>query len=186
MTKKWLVRYSEIFLKSDPVRRQWECVLINNIREIIPDLKIKSERGRIWITGDLDPEKLRHVFGIVSFSEIEHVPRDVPLETAVIEYSRAHGIPEAKTFALRIKRVGKHNFSSNDKAIELGDVVRKAFPHIRVNLAVPDVEIHVEIRQDECYLYDTVIKGAGGLPLGSKGRSLHLSREVSIPRSRRG
>ncbi len=174
MTKKWLVRYSEIFLKSDPVRRQWECVLINNIREIIPDLKIKSERGRIWITGDLDPEKLRHVFGIVSFSEIEHVPRDVPLETAVIEYSRAHGIPEAKTFALRIKRVGKHNFSSNDKAIELGDVVRKAFPHIRVNLAAPDVEIHVEIRQDECYLYDTVIKGAGGLPLGVEGTLVAL------------
>ncbi|MFZ0005927.1 tRNA uracil 4-sulfurtransferase ThiI [Methanoregula sp.] len=174
MAKKWLVRYSEIFLKSDPVRRQWERVLINNIRQLIPDLKIKSERGRIWITGNLDPEKLRHVFGIVSFSEVEHVPHDLPLETALIEYCRTHGLPGAKTFALRIKRVGKHSFSSNDKAIELGDVVRKAFPHLKVNLAVPDVEIHIEIRQDECYLYDKVIKGSGGLPLGVEGTLVAL------------
>ena len=147
---------------------------MNNIRQVMPDLKIKSERGRIWLTGDVDPEKLRHVFGIVSFSEVEHVPHGVPLETALIEYGRAHGLPAAKTFALKIKRVGKHSFSSNDKAIELGDVVRKAFPHPKVNLATPDVEIHVEIRQDECYLYDTVIKGAGGLPLGVEGTLVAL------------
>ncbi len=119
MTKKWLVRYSEIFLKSDPVRRQWERVLMNNIRLLMPDLKIQSERGRIWLTGEVDPEKLRRVFGIVSFSEVEHVPHDIPLETALIEYGRAHGLPVAKTFALKIKRVGRHSFSSNDKAIEL-------------------------------------------------------------------
>jgi thiamine biosynthesis protein ThiI len=102
------------------------------------------------------------------------VPHDVPLETALIEYGRTHGLSTAKTFALRIKRVGKHDFSSNDKAIELGDVVRKAFPHLKVNLAAPDVEIHVEIRQDECYLYDTVIKGVGGLPLGVEGTLVAL------------
>jgi thiamine biosynthesis protein ThiI len=174
MTTQWLVRYSEIFLKSDPVRRQWERTLMNNIRQVMPDLKIRSERGRIWLEGDVDPKLLNHIFGIVSFSEVEHVPHDVSLETALVEYGRAHGLPRAKTFALRIKRVGKHSFSSNDKAIELGDLVRKEFPHLKVNLAAPDVEIHVEIRQDECYLYDTVIKGAGGLPLGVEGTLVAL------------
>ena len=159
---------------------------MNNIRQVMPDLKIKSERGRISLTGDVDPEKLRHVFGIVSFSEVEHVPHGVPLETALIEYGRAHGLPAAKTFALKIKRVGKHSFSSNDKAIELGDVVRKAFPHPKVNLATPDVEIHVEIRQDECYLYDTVIKGAGGLPLGVEGTLVALVSGGIDFRSRHG
>ncbi|HVP97006.1 tRNA uracil 4-sulfurtransferase ThiI [Methanoregula sp.] len=174
MTTKWLVRYSEIFLKSDPVRRHWERVLINNIREQQPGVKIRSERGRIWLTGTVDPVKLQHVFGIVSFSPVEHVARDAALEDAVIEYGRAHGLAAAKTFALRIRRVGRHDFSSNDKAIELGDVVRRAFPHLKVNLATPEVEIHVEIRQDECYLYDTVIKGAGGLPLGVEGTLVAL------------
>ena len=174
MTKKWLVRYSEIFLKSDPVRRQWERVLMNNIRLLMPDLKIQSERGRIWLNGDVQPDLLKNIFGIVSFSEVEHVPHEESLEDALIEYCRAHGIVQAKTFALRIKRVGKHGFSSNDKAIELGDLVRRAFPHLKVNLAAPDKEIHVEIRQDECYLYDTVIKGVGGLPLGVEGTLVAL------------
>ncbi|HNX18618.1 MAG TPA: tRNA uracil 4-sulfurtransferase ThiI [Methanoregula sp.] len=174
MTKKWLVRYSEIFLKSDPVRRQWERVLINNIRQVMPELKIQSERGRIWLTGDVQPELLKNVFGIVSFSEVEHIPHEESLEDALIGYCRVHGIESAKTFALRIKRVGKHSFSSNDKAIELGDIVRKAFPHIKVNLATPDMEIHVEIRQNECYMYDTVIKGIGGIPLGVEGTLVAL------------
>jgi tRNA uracil 4-sulfurtransferase len=174
MTTQWLVRYSEIFLKSDPVRRRWEQTLMNNIRQVQPSVKIKSERGRIWLTGTVEPEKLRRVFGIVSFSEVEHVPRDVTLESAVVEYGRNHGLPSAKSFALKIRRVGKHDFSSNDKAIELGNVVRAAFPHLKVNLATPDVEIHVEIRQDECYLYESVIKGAGGLPLGVEGTLVAL------------
>ncbi len=120
------------------------------------------------------PKTAENVFGIVSFSEVEHVPHEESLETALIEYGRTHGLTTAKTFALRIKRVGKHDFSSNDKAIELGDLVRKAFPHLKVNLAAPDAEIHVEIRQDECYLYDTVIKGVGGLPLGVEGTLVAL------------
>ena len=81
--------------------------------------------------------KTRHVFGIVSFSEVEHVPQGGTVQTALIEYGRTHGLTTAKTFALRIKRVGKHDFSSNDKAIKLGDFVRKAFPHLKVNLAAP-------------------------------------------------
>ncbi len=43
-----------------------------------------------------------------------------------------------------------------------------------MNLAAPDVEIHVEIRQDECYLYDTVTKAVGGLPVGVEGTLVAL------------
>jgi len=70
--------------------------------------------------------------------------------------------------------VGKHDFSSNDKAIEYGDLIRKAFPHLKVNLAMPDMEIHVEIRANEAYLYDNVTKAVGGLPLGVEGTLVAL------------
>jgi len=53
MKKQWLVRYSEIFLKSDPVRRQWENALIANIREVMPGIHVRNERGRIWLDGRL-------------------------------------------------------------------------------------------------------------------------------------
>ena len=73
MKKQWLVRYSEIFLKSDPVRRQWENVLIANILEVMPGIHVRNERGRIWLDGDVKPELLKNIFGIVSFSEVEHI-----------------------------------------------------------------------------------------------------------------
>ena len=173
MKNQWLVRYSEIFLKSDPVRRQWENTLIANIREVMPGTHIRNERGRIWLDGDVKPDLLKNIFGVVSFSEVEHIRLD-EIETHLPDYCRRHGIGKAKTFALRVKRVGNHLFSSNDKAIEYGDLLRKEFPHLKVNLAHPDKEIHIEIRADEVYLYDTVIKAVGGLPLGVEGTLVAL------------
>jgi len=173
MKKQWLVRYSEIFLKSDPVRRRWEQVLIRNIREMMPGIHVRDERGRIWLDGDVKPDLLKNVFGIVSFSEVEHIRLD-EIEACLPDYCRRHGISEAKTFALKIRRVGNHAFSSNDKAIEYGNLIRREFPHIKVNLARPEKEIHIEIRGDEAYLYDTVTKGAGGLPLGVEGTLVSL------------
>jgi thiamine biosynthesis protein ThiI len=43
-----------------------------------------------------------------------------------------------------------------------------------VNPASPDKEIHIEIRANEVYLYDTVIKAVGGLPLGVEGTLVAL------------
>jgi len=173
MKNQWLVRYSEIFLKSDPVRRQWENALIANIREVMPEIHVRNERGRIWLDGDVKPDLLKNIFGIVSFSEVEHIRLD-EIGTQLPGYCRRHGIGKAKTFAIRVKRVGKHPFSSNDKAIEYGNLLRNEFPHLKVNLAHPDTEIHIEIRANEAYLYDTVIKAAGGLPLGVEGTLVAL------------
>ncbi|MDO9036691.1 MAG: tRNA uracil 4-sulfurtransferase ThiI [Methanoregula sp.] len=173
MKKQWLVRYSEIFLKSDPVRRQWENVLIANILEVMPGIHVRNERGRIWLDGDVKPDLLKKVFGIVSFSEVEHIKLD-EIESSLPDYCRRHGIDKAKTFAIKMKRVGTHAFSSNDKAIEYGNLLRSEFPHLKVNLANPDKEIHIEIRADEAYLYDNVTKAVGGLPLGVEGTLVAL------------
>jgi tRNA uracil 4-sulfurtransferase len=173
MKKQWLVRYSEIFLKSDPVRRQWENTLIANIREVMPKIHVRNERGRIWLDGDVKPDLLKNIFGIVSFSEVEHIRLD-EIEATLPDYCRRHGIGNAKTFAIKMKRVGKHEFSSNDKAIEYGNLIRSEFPHLKVNLATPDKEIHIEIREKEAYLYDNVTKAVGGLPLGVEGTLVAL------------
>jgi thiamine biosynthesis protein ThiI len=173
MKKQWLIRYSEIFLKSDPVRRRWENVLIKNIKEMMPDVHVRNERGRIWLDGDVKPDRLKNIFGIVSFSETEHIQLE-ELEGFLPEYCRRHDIEKAKTFAIRMKRVGTHTFSSNDKAIEYGNLIRNTFPHLKVNLAHPDKEIHIEIRANEVYLYDTVIQAVGGLPLGVEGTLVAL------------
>ena len=148
-------------------------MLIANIIEVMPGIHVRNERGRIWLDGVVKPELLKNIFGIVSFSEVEHITlREI--EGYLPDYCRRHGLKEAKTFAVRVRRVGRHGFSSNDKAIEYGDLLRHEFPNLKVNLATPDKEIHIEIRADEAYLYDNVTKAVGGLPLGVEGTLVAL------------
>jgi thiamine biosynthesis protein ThiI len=173
MTDLWLVRYSEIFLKSDPVRREWEKALTRNIRDVLPGCLIRSERGRIWVEGPVDRERLRRVFGIVSFSPVTRCTLGNLNET-LLDLCRKRGVEGLRTFGIRMRRVGTHPFTSQEKAVELGNLVRGEFPHLEVDLKHPDLELHVEIREDDCYLYTEVIQGAGGLPLGVEGSLVAL------------
>jgi len=169
----WLVRYSEVFLKSEPVRRRWEKILIRNIKRVLPAAVPLRERGRIWLAGDVDPEALRNVFGIVSFSLCDVVPLD-DLPGEFLGFCERRSIGEAATFALRVRRVGKHPFTSRDIAERLGDLVRAEYPHLRVDLDDPEREIFVEIRDGACYLFDRTIPAAGGIPLGVEGTLVAL------------
>ncbi len=173
MTDLWLVRYSEIFLKSDPVRREWEKALTRNIRDVLPGCRIRSERGRIWVEGPVDRERLRRVFGIVSFSPVTRCSMG-NLNESLLDLCRKRGVEGLRTFGIRMRRVGTHPFTSQEKAVELGNLVRGEFPHLEVDLDRPDLELHVEIREDDCYLYTEVIQGAGGLPLGVEGSLVAL------------
>jgi tRNA uracil 4-sulfurtransferase len=173
MTDLWLVRYSEIFLKSDPVRREWEKALTRNIRDVLPGCRIRSERGRIWVEGPVDRERLRRVFGIVSFSPVTRCSMG-NLKESLLDLCRKRGVESLRTFGIRMRRVGIHPFTSQEKAVELGNVVRGEFPHLEVDLDRPDLELHVEIREEDCYLYTEVIQGAGGLPLGVEGSLVAL------------
>ncbi|MDD3858414.1 MAG: THUMP domain-containing protein, partial [Methanoculleus sp.] len=169
----WLVRYSEIFLKSEPVRREWERTLIRGIERVLPGAKAWRERGRIWLAGDVDPEVLRNIFGIVSFSLCDVVPLD-DLPGGLLAFCDGHGIGDAVTFALRIRRIGKHSFTSRDLAERLGDLVRSEYPHIRVDLDHPEREIFVEVRDGTSYLFDRKIPAAGGIPPGVEGTLVAL------------
>ena len=173
MTELWLVRYSEIFLKSDPVRREWEKALTGNIREVLPGCRVRTERGRIWVEGPVDREKLRRVFGIVSFSPVKRCDLG-DLHENLLDLCRRNGVNHLRTFGIRMRRVGTHPFTSQEKAVELGNLVRGEFPHLEVDLDHPDLELHVEIREGDCYLFTEVIQGAGGLPPGVEGSLVAL------------
>ena len=168
----YLIRYSEIFLKSEFVRRKWEDTLIKNIKRVV-DCKVKRERGRIWIEADESAEnKLKKIFGIVSFSPCYHCKLE-ELNDFVVEFCKER-LKDVKTFAVRVKRVGEHDFTSQDKERELGALILKHFPHLKVNLTNPDKTIYVEIRGDDCYVFDEIISGVGGIPLGVEGKIISL------------
>lgn len=177
INEMFLIRYSEIALKSPPVRRRWEDVLVSNIQKALPGCRVRKSWGRIWLEGpvdqEVDQEKLRRVFGIVSFSEVEHCPLQ-DLGTFILDFCRRIGLEKAGSFALRLRRVGEHPFSSQEKTVELADSILERYPQLKVNLKNPEAAVYVEIRDQDCYLYKEVIKGAGGLPLGVEGKLVVL------------
>lgn len=169
----WMVRYSEVFLKSDPVRRRWERAIVNSIKRVLPNTVVRDERGRIWVEGEVDPEILRKVFGIFSFSLCDIISLNL-LSEGLLSFCENHNISDVNSFALRIRRIGEHPFTSKDVAEKCGDIVRNHYPHLKVDLSNPDKEIHIEIRDDTCFIFDMVERGVGGIPSGVEGTLVAL------------
>jgi thiamine biosynthesis protein ThiI len=76
------------------------------------------------------------------------------------------------TFAIRPRRSGV-SISSEQIGRVVGDAVRTATGS-SVDLDEPDLEIFVEARKDRAFIFTEVVKGVGGLPLGSQGKMLVL------------
>ncbi len=169
----YLIRYGELSLKSERVRRRWEEVLLRQLRSLPGVERAWRERGRLWVEGEGLEEGLRRVFGVVSFSPCERCSLE-ELEERVVDFCRRKGFDRGGTFAVRVRRTGSHPFTSPQKAAELGSLLLQTFPGLRVDLDRPERELFVEIRGRDCYLFSEVIKGAGGIPLGVEGRVVSL------------
>lgn len=169
----YLLRYGELALKSEPVRRRWEESLVKQLRTLPGVERVRRERGRIWVEGEVPEERLKKVFGIVSFSPCERCGLS-ELEERAVEFCRREGFEEGGTFAVRVRRAGEHPFTSPQKAAELGSLLQETFRGLGVDLEKPQRELFVEIRGGECFLFSRVVKGAGGIPLGVEGRVVSL------------
>ncbi len=115
---------------------------------------------------------ISRVFGVKSLSPVRaYVFKELNdiVNAAVKEWS---DLIRGKRFAVRVHRVGSHNFTSMDVAKAVGAAL-KPFS-AGVDLERPDIELFIEVRDDKAYLFTEVINGPGGLPLGSEGRLLAL------------
>lgn len=175
-----LIRYGELALKSDKVRSRFERKLVKNISASI-DGEITRTRGRIFIEPknfDYALEKLDKIFGVVSYSPVKKTETDKEkIKETLTEYTK-HLIDEGilnenKTFGIRCRRVGNHDFTSQEMAAYCGSVVIDTIP-LKVDLTNPDVEIFVEVRENNTYIFHEKIDGPGGLPLGSQGKVICL------------
>ncbi len=169
----YLLRYGELALKSEPVRRRWEGSLVRQLKALPGVEGVRRERGRIWVEGEVPEEKLKKVFGVVSFSPCERCDLS-ELEEKAVEFCRREGFGEGQTFAVRVRRTGDHPFTSPQKAAELGSLLQRTFRGLKVDLERPQRELFVEIRGEECFLFSRVVRGAGGIPLGVEGRVVSL------------
>lgn len=175
-----IARYGELGIKSPRVRRRFEKKLVLNIKSSF-ECEIRVTQGRVFIKPanyDEALEKLGKVFGVVSFSpaistitDFDKIAEDMEL---YVEKLESKGLVSSKTsFAIRSRRVGEHDFTSQDLGAFAGSVVVKK-TGAPVDLTNPQLEIYVEVRQDETYIYHQKIAGPGGLPVGTQGKLVVL------------
>ena len=175
-----IARYGEIGLKSPKIRSRFERKLVKNIKATF-ECEVERNQGRIYIfPQDFDEgiEKLNRVFGVVSYSPATSTDStydgiDETL-TAYTEELISEGILDEDTkFAIKCRRVGNHDYTSQEMAAHCGGVVRSVVL-APVDLTNPDLTIFVEIRENKAFIYHEKIRGPGGLPLGTQGRVVVL------------
>jgi len=174
-----IVRHGEIYTKSPPVRRQFIEKLAQNIRAALPDAKIVKKRWRILVYAEDERkavEKLKRVFGVVSFSTC--IETDAELGKIKKAVERFLPKIKGKTFAVRAQRLTKELFESQRINEVIGDFVRKR-AKAKVNLDNPKVTLGIEIYDGRAYVFIDKHAGAGGLPLGTAGKMLLIKSKNS-------
>ena len=175
-----IARYGEIGVKSPKIRARFERKLVKNIKATF-ECDVDRNQGRIYIhPKDFDEgiEKLNRVFGVVSYSpatstDTSYEDIDSTLTEYVEELIKEGLIDENTKFAIKCRRVGKHDFTSQEMAAHCGGVVRNVVL-APVDLTNPDLTIFVEVHEEKTFIFHEKIKGPGGLPLGTQGKVIVL------------
>ena len=189
--KEILIRYGELSTKgrnkNDFINRLRENVRYS-FNDLMP-LKIRAERDRMFIEIENEEkmnvlmERLPEVFGIQSFSPVASCEKDMEqIKALAIQIMELYKEQEI-TFKVEVRRTDK-NFPLDSHAIqrEIGGTVLRNYQNLSVNVKKPDVELRIEVRLDAVYMMAQVIPGAGGMPVGSNGKSLlMLSGGIDSP-----
>ena len=189
--KELLIRYGDLSTKGRN-RSSFTGRLRDNIRYAFADLpkfQIITERDRMFIrpneqeTMDQLIERLPKIFGIQSFSPVASCSLDLEdIKQTAVKVVESLDRTD-KTFKVTVKRSYKpFEMETNELQQYVGSHVLRNFPEIRVQMKKPDIDLVVEVRRDAVYMMAQVIPGAGGLPIGSNGKSiLMLSGGIDSP-----
>jgi thiamine biosynthesis protein ThiI len=171
-----IVHYQEIALKGN--NRPWFVSrLARNLRTATKGTGVREVRvlmGRIEILmhDDADWKAVRdrvsNVFGIANFAHARSAPLDVDaIATQILEDL---GERNVSSFRVSAKRADKRfPLTSPELEREVGGRIKEARGWT-VNLAKPELTIHVEALTEEAFYYFDKEPGAGGLPAGTSGR----------------
>jgi tRNA uracil 4-sulfurtransferase len=178
--------FPEITIKSPPVRKRLTRQVRDNLRKLLRqvDADIQVERDwekiDVWVADDkaeLFPQieaVLKSTPGLGKFSRVRTYPLttldDILAQVQALWRGRLGG----KTFCVRVKRVGLHDFRSVDVERFLGAGLMALGEASGVRLKNPDVLVQVEILNDQVHVVEDSLPGLGGYPLGSQDAVLSL------------
>lgn len=186
MEKIIIIKYGELTTKKDNINF-FINALRDNIKKSLKDInnKIIYDHGRMFIETS-DYEKvlniLKKTFGIHEIN-IGYKLKTNSLEEINAELLNLLKDKEFKTFKVTTKRSDKsYPINSMEISKKVGGTILKNISNIEVDVHNPNLEINIEIRKNEAYIYFEKIKGIGGYPVGTLGKGLlMLSGGIDSP-----
>lgn len=190
--------FPEITIKSAPVRKRFIKQLRDNLRELLKNIgeypgqriQVQREWDRIDVT--LAPtesgkpalasekliarvvEVLSNTPGIAYFSQVQSSPlgdfEDIFQKTKAVYEDLLAG----KTFCVRVKRSGQHDYTSTDVERYVGGGLNQHTAAAGVKLKNPDLTVKLEIKDDCLHVVEKQVPGLGGFPLGTQDPVLSL------------
>lgn len=182
---KFIIKlFPEIMIKSDSVRKRFIKILTSNIRNVllretenvavIRNWDFIEVRAKVGEEAPMVLDLLQRTPGIHHILEVEEYPfetmHDIFEQTLVQVRSQLEG----KTFCVRVRRKGKHEFRSLDVERYVGGGLNQHIESARVKLTQPDVTIRIDIEHDKMLLVKARHEGLGGYPIGTQEDVLSL------------
>lgn len=176
--------FPEIPLKSRSIARRMKMILQVNLQQILQRIDPQVEVVKEWdkfIIRSANPglhEQLRQALQqipgiqyvleveVSSFSDLDDIVR----QACALWQGQIGG----RSFCVRAKRSGTHDFTSMDLQKKIGAALLVNDPAARVELRQPQVELQVEVVQQTLYLIKDCLPGLGGYPIGTQDTVLSL------------
>jgi thiamine biosynthesis protein ThiI len=178
--------FPEIIVKSRPVRKQFISQLRKNLKKVLKPLVSTVVVSGTWdiLEINIDDselaqeslviERLRNTPGIAHFLKVKtHSFESIEdmAQTVIEEFSEQ---VSGKSFCVRVKRSGRHAFTSIDVERQTGGALLHNSKAKGVKLKNPEVTVLLEIRDDELQTVVERIEGLGGYPMGQQESCVSL------------
>lgn len=188
---KFVVKlFPEITIKSKPVRQRLVKQLRQNISTVLKrefaEVKVQGFWDKVEVNLADDAEgkaeqvaaTLQRIPGIANILRVQRYSIDNINDNfdQIVELTHqalGHSI-EGKSFVVRIKRAGTHNFTSHELERYVGGGLLHRGNTGGVNLHQPDVIVKLEIRDSDLYIIEQRYEGLGGYPIGTQDDVLSL------------
>lgn len=176
--------FPEIMIKSESVRKRFVKILTGNIRNVLNkydetvavvrhwdyiEVRSKNENNRQLLI-----EQLQRIPGIHHFLEVEEKTFTTLHDIFQHTLHQVQAELENKTFCVRVKRKGKHDFTSIDAERYIGGGLNQHIETAKVRLTKPEVTVRIDIEQNQMLLIKQRHQGLGGYPIGTQEDVLSL------------
>lgn len=182
---KFIIKlFPEIMIKSDSVRKRFIKILTSNIRNVllretenvavIRNWDFIEVRAKVAEEAPMVLDLLKRTPGIHHILEVEEYPFETMHDIFEQTLAQVREELEGKTFCVRVRRKGKHEFRSLDVERYVGGGLNQRIETASVKLTKPDVTVRIDIDNDKMLLVKARHEGLGGYPIGTQEDVLSL------------